>query len=67
MEESTDILYKEILRIQFLYNHYRKLYRKHRLFCCFGDASYMKVNKDRYKVELNKAHERLEAALFASH
>jgi len=63
MEENTDILYKEIRSIESLYNHYRKLYRKHRLFCCIGDASYMKENKDRYKKELNKAQERLEAAL----
>jgi len=63
MEVNTDILYKETQRIEALYEHYRRLYRRHRLFCCLGDASYMKDNKGRYEKEVKEAQERLEAAL----
>jgi len=52
MEVNTDILYKKIQRIEALHEHYRRLYRIHRLLCCLGDASYMKDNKDRYKKEI---------------
>jgi len=54
---------REIPSLGALYKHYRKRYRTHRLFCCLGDASCMKENKDRYKKEVKEAQERLEAAL----
>ena len=55
MEEIN--LVKEIQRLEALYKHYRKLYRRVRFLCCSDQAYHGKKQKDYYKDILRKARE----------
>ena len=55
MEEIN--LVKEIQRLEALYKHYRKLYRRVRFLCCSDQANHAKEQKDYYEDLLQKASE----------
>ena len=45
---------QEIRRLEELYKHYKKLYRRVRFLCCSEHKETVKHNKDHYKKELEK-------------
>ena len=55
MEEIN--LVTEIQRLEALYKHYRKLYRRVRFLCCYDQAYHAKEQKD-YCKDLQKTIEK---------
>ena len=45
---------QEIRRLEELYQHYKKLYRRVRFLCCSEQKETVKHNKDHYKVKLKE-------------
>ena len=43
---------QEIRRLEELYQHYKKLYRRVRFLCCSEEKETVKHNKDHYKEKL---------------
>lgn len=60
---ELNILMAELARLESLYKHYRKLYNKYRLFCCFRDTSSVNENKDYYKAKIKEAEEKVDSLL----
>ena len=44
----------EIRRLEELYKHYKKLYRRVRFLCCSNQKETVKHNKDHYKEKLKE-------------
>jgi len=53
MEEVN--LVTEIERLEGLYNHYRKLYRRVRFLCCSSETKRLKERKKYFKSHLREA------------
>ena len=47
-------LVKEIERLEAMYKHYKILYRKLMLCCCFNHLKTVKANRDEYKKRLKE-------------
>ena len=45
---------QEIRRLEELYKHYKKLYRRVRFLCCSEQKETVKHNKDHYKEKLKR-------------
>ena len=45
---------QEIRRLEELYQHYKKLYRRVRFLCCSEQRETVKHNRDHYKVKLKE-------------
>ena len=45
---------QEIRRLEELYQHYKKLYRRVRFLCCSEQKETVKHNKDHYKEKLKR-------------
>ena len=45
---------QEIRRLEELYRHYKRLYRRVRFLCCSEQRETVKHNKDHYKEKLKK-------------
>ena len=45
---------QEIQRLEELYKHYKKLYRRVRFLCCSEQKETVKHNKDHYKEKLKR-------------
>ena len=56
MEEIN--LVKEIQRVEALYKHYKRVYRRVRFLCCTDQAYHAKDKRNHYKDLLQKARER---------
>ena len=53
MEEIN--LVNEIERLESMYNHYRKRYRRVRFLCCSSESKRLKERKKYFKIHLEKA------------
>ena len=56
MEEIN--LVKEIQRVEALYKHYKRVYRRVRFLCCSDQAYHPKEKRNHYKDLLQKAREK---------
>ena len=58
MEKSEVVIdleiVQEIRRLEELYKHYKKLYRRVRFLCCSEQKETVKHNKDHYKEKLKR-------------
>ena len=45
---------KEVRRLEEMYKHYKKLYRRVRFLCCTNEKAVAKYHKDEYKKKLKE-------------